>query len=200
MNILYENNFAILSGEKITPFKHYYKRNYEEYLIAYIKTERQSGRYDILPIVISEKLLDDNIKSAPYISVEGQIRTYNRADGSLETYLFAKHIEVLETNTSTNIVKLTGYICKKRKYRVTYTQRRIMDFVLACNRAYKKSDYIPIIAWGKDANYVNNNHISTKLNITGRFQSRKYIKKDKDGNKIDKYTYEISASNILAVK
>ena len=199
MDIL-NNNVAKISGKIASKYRPYHSTLGEQFLMVDVEVRRKSGGVDTLPVVVSEKLLDDNIRSAAYVSFVGQIRTYNKTDGSVETYLFARDAEVSDENTSVNEVKLRGFLCKKGRYRTTYTERKVIDFILAVNRAYNKSDYLPVLAWGKDAKYVNSKDISTEFEITGRFQSRKYAKKDKDGNKIEKMAYEISSSQILAVK
>lgn len=196
---LMNNNTARLAGKISDEYKIYHSTLGEEYLIVDVDVQRKSGEVDILPVVISEKLLDDNIRAATYVSFVGQIRTYNKADGSVETYLFAKDAEVSEEGTFVNEVKLKGFLCKKGKHRETFSGRKVIDFILAVNRPYNKSDYLAILAWGKDSKYVFGKDISTEFEITGRFQSRKYFRKDADGNRQERLAYEISSSQVIAV-
>lgn len=196
---LMNNNIAKLSGKISSDYRKYHSTLGEEFLIVDVDVERKSGEIDTLPVVVSEKLLDAEIKSAAYVSFEGQIRTFNKTDGSVETYLFAKDAEVSEEGTFVNEVKLKGYLCKKGKHRTTYSGRKVIDFILAVNRPFNKSDYLAILAWGKDSKYVFGKDISTKFEITGRFQSRKYFKKDADGNKQERLAYEISSSQVISI-
>lgn len=199
-NILLNNNYAKISGKVVKEYKTYHSTLGEEFFITEVEVVRKSGGVDTLPVVVSEKLLDDTVKNSKFVCYEGQIRTYNKNDGSVETYLFAKDIHIVEEGTYMNEVKLKGFLCKKGRYRTTYTERKVIDFILAVNRLFNKSDYLPILAWGKDAKYISNKEISEEFEITGRFQSRKYFKKDANGNKVEKFAYEISSSQIIAVK
>lgn len=194
---LLNNNNAILSGKIVSEYKYYHSTLGEDFFIVDVEAKRKSGEVDILPVVVSEKLLENGVKEAEFIKFSGQIRTYNKDDGRVEIYLFARDTEVSDENTFVNQVKLKGFLCKKGKYRTTFTKRKVLDFIVAVNRAYYKSDYIPVISWGTDAKYVNSKDVSTEFEITGRFQSRKFIKKDIDGNKEEKIAFEISASQVV---
>lgn len=198
-NTLMNNNIAKISGKIIGDYEVYHSTLGEEFLIANIEVIRKSGEADMLPVVISEKLLDDEVRKSKFVYFEGQIRTFNKDNGSVETYLFAKDIRIAEEGTYINEVKLRGFLCKKGRYRTTYTERKVIDFILAVNRMFNKSDYLPVIAWGKDAKYVSGKDISEEFEIIGRFQSRKYSKKDNDGKRIEKLAYEISSSQVIAV-
>jgi len=147
---------------------------------------------------ISEKLLNKDIIEADFLNVLGQIRTYDKENGGIDIYLFAKDINIEKEEKYFNKVELTGYICKKGKARETKSGRKVIDFIVAINRLFRKSDYLPVLAWNKDVNYINNINISSEVSIVGRFQSRAYYKKDCDGNLIEKIAYEISSSKILS--
>lgn len=196
---LINNNTAKITGKISGEYKFYHNILGEDFLSVDLEVKRKSGEVDLLPVVVSEKLLTSQVKEAAYVSFEGQIRTFNKADGSVETYLFAKDAEVSEEGTFVNEVKIKGHLCKKGKYRTTYTGRKVIDFILAVNRPFNKSDYLAILAWGKDAKYVQDKDISTEFEITGRFQSRKYLKKTEDGSKEERLAYEISSSQIIAI-
>ena len=120
--------------------------------------------------------------------------------------VFAKDIKYLseqdEENSSekvSNEVTLIGYICKKPIYRQTPFGREISDILLAVNRAYNKSDYIPAIAWGRNARFCQNIEVGTKVKITGRVQSRNYEKKFEDGTTQTRTAYEVSISSLEIV-
>ena len=193
-------NETILIGEMISAFEPYHNIKGEEYLRAELSIIRQSGEEDILPIIVSERLLEDDMKIGCFVNAEGQIRTYNKEGGSIETYLFARDISLAEEGRYENKVRLNGYLCKKGNYRTTYSGRKIADFILAVNRAYGKSDYVPVLAWGKNAKYVEKQAIPVQFEIEGRFQSRTYCKRDSEGKKIERIAYEISTSSINVVE
>lgn len=197
---LNNNNVAKLTGKIVSEYLPYNKTLKENFFKVDVDVERKSGGIDTLPVVISEKLIDDKLKEAKFVSFDGQVRTFNKADGSVETYLFAKDAEVAEEDTYENEVKLIGFLCKKGKYRTTFTGRKIIDFILAVNRPFNKSDYLAILAWGKDAKYIFGKEISTKVELTGRFQSRKYTKIDENNNKCEKKAYEISSSQLAVIE
>ena len=198
MDDLMYNNVAKITGKISSEYRSYHEIKGERFLLVNVDVLRKSGEVDVLPVVISEKLLSPVITSAPYVSFTGQVRTFNKDDGSVETYLFAKDAEPAEKDTYINEVRLKGFLCKKGFYRTTHSGRKVVDFILAVNRPFNKSDYLPILAWGKDAKYVQGKDIATEFEIVGRFQSRKYLKKNAD-NKQEKTAYEISSSQIIAV-
>lgn len=198
-NTLMNNNIAKISGKIASDYEVYHSTLGEEFLIVNVEVARKSGEADVLPVVISEKLLDDETRNSEFVHFEGQIRTFNKNNGSVETYLFAKDIHIAEEGTYVNEVKLRGFLCKKGRYRTTYTERKVIDFILAVNRMFNKSDYLPVIAWGKDAKYVFGKDIAEEFEITGRFQSRRYSKKDANGERIEKTAYEISSSQVIAI-
>ena len=126
---------------------------------------------------------------------------YFECETKSEVEAFEAHLIALyKTEKYFNKVELTGYICKKGKARETKSGRKVIDFIVAINRLFRKSDYLPVLAWNKDVNYINNINISSEVSIVGRFQSRAYYKKDCDGNLIEKVAYEISSSKILSKK
>lgn len=197
---LVQNNIARLAGKISGKYEKYHSIFNEDFFKVDIEVKRNSGEVDTLPVVISEKLLDSEIREAAYVSFEGQIRTFNKADGSVETYLFARDAKVSDENTFVNEVRIKGHLCKKGVYRETFSGRKVIDFILAVNRQYGKSDYLPVLAWGKDAKYVSGKDISTEFETVGRFQSRTYYKREEDGTKTPRLAYEISSSQIIATK
>ena len=175
-----------------------------------IEVPRLSGNEDIIPITVSERLLNDlNLEIGKKVIVEGQFRSYNSYENErnkLILTVFAKDIidykedEADENKPATsNEVVLNGYICKKPIYRQTPFGREIADILLAVNRAYNKSDYIPCIAWGRNARFCQNLEIGTEIKIIGRVQSRTYEKKFEDGTSETRIAYEVSIGSMEIV-
>ena len=210
MNTNYlENNHLVLVG-KVTSEKKFSHEIYgESFYIFDLEVARLSGNADIIPITISERLiLEKELEIGDRISIEGQFRSYNSYENEknrLILTVFAKDIKYLteeEENPSekvSNEVTLVGYICKKPIYRQTPFGREISDILLAVNRAYNKSDYIPAIAWGRNARFCQNIEVGTKVKIAGRVQSRNYEKKFEDGTTQTRTAYEVSISSLEIV-
>ena len=184
---LSENNHLVLVG-KVTSDKTYSHEIYgEKFYIFDLEVPRLSSAVDIIPITVSERLLTNlDLEIGKKITVEGQFRSYNSYQNErnkLILTVFAKDIiETVEDETEeaeerkdvvTNQVTLSGYVCKKPIYRQTPFDREIADLLLAVNRAYNKSDYIPCIAWGRNARFCQNMEVGTEVKIVGRVQSRK---------------------------
>ena len=208
MNTNYlENNHLVLVG-KVTSDKKFSHEIYgESFYIFDLEVARLSGNSDIIPITISERLiLEKELEIGDKVAIEGQFRSYNSYENEknrLILTVFAKDIKYLseedEENSSekvSNEVTLIGYICKKPIYRQTPFGREISDILLAVNRAYNKSDYIPCIAWGRTARFCENLEVGTELRVTGRVQSREYEKKYEDGTVEKRIAYEVSVSNL----
>ena len=211
MNTNYlENNHLVLVG-KVTSDKKFSHEIYgEKFYIFDLEVARLSGNSDIIPITISERLiLEKELEIGDKVAIEGQFRSYNSYENEknrLILTVFAKDIKYLseedEENSSekvSNEVTLIGYICKKPIYRQTPFGREISDILLAVNRAYNKSDYIPAIAWGRNARFCQNIEVGTKVKITGRVQSRNYEKKFEDGTTQTRTAYEVSISSLEIV-
>ncbi len=204
-----DNNYLVLVG-KITSEKSFSHEIYGESFYRFnLEVSRLSGNEDIIPITVSERLLNDlNLEVGKKIVVEGQFRSYNSYENEknkLVLTVFAKDIidynEDEEENkpTSTNEVVLNGYICKKPIYRQTPFGREIADILLAVNRAYNKSDYIPCIAWGRNARFCQNLEVGTEIKVIGRVQSRIYEKKFEDGTSETRVAYEVSIGSMEIV-
>lgn len=174
----------------------------EKFYRNYISTRRTSGVVDVLPIIVSEKLLDETVGvSGSRVIINGRVTTRNmdNEDGkrSLRIYIFATSYfsdEDVEELEDENRVTLSGYLCKPPIYRETPLGRHIADFVLAVNRPYGKSDYIPCVCWGRDALWLSGFEVGEEVFVYSRFQSRNYIKKKPNGTLEDRIAYEISAS------
>ena len=208
-----ENNHIIMVG-KVTSDKRFSHEIYgEKFYIFDLSVPRLSGNSDIIPITISERLMvNGELPIGTKITVEGQFRSYNsygEGKNKLVLTVFAKNVTLLEDQESevearkdfiSNEVTLIGYICKKPVYRQTPFGREIADLLLAVNRAYNKSDYIPCIAWGRNARFCENIEVGTEVKVVGRVQSRTYEKKYEDGTSETKVAYEVSISSLEVVK
>ena len=212
-----DNNHLILVG-KVTSEKKFSHEIYgERFYIFNLEVPRLSGNSDIIPITISERLLtDNNLEIGKKVLIKGQFRSYNSYENEknkLILTVFAKDLMESETeeiegeekeNTDpkenvSNEVILNGYICKKPIYRQTPFGREIADILLAVNRAYNKSDYIPAIAWGRNARFCQNLEVGTAVKVTGRVQSRTYEKKFADGTIETRVAYEVSIGSLEVV-
>ena len=209
MNTNYsENNHLVLVG-KITSDKKYSHEIYgEKFYVFNMEVVRLSSTTDIIPITVSERLLTDiDLTIGKKIEVEGQFRSYNNYENErnrLILTVFAKENKELDENEEneeevTNEVVLIGYVCKKPIYRQTPFGREIADVLLAVNRAYNKSDYIPSIAWGRNARFCQNMEVGTEVKIVGRIQSRSYEKKFEDGSSETRVAYEVSIASMEVV-
>ena len=203
-----ENNNLTLVG-KITEEKKFSHEIYGEKFYTFgLSVPRLSGNADVIPITISERLFkEDELVVDKKIRIKGQFRSYNSYEESknrLILTVFAKDIEFLESQEEivaskdliSNEVILIGFICKTPIYRQTPFGREIADLLLAVNRAYNKSDYIPCIAWGRNARFCSKMPVGTEVKITGRIQSRIYEKKHDDGTTESRVAYEISIANL----
>lgn len=196
-----QNNIIELSGQIASEFTYSHQVYGEAFYSFMLCSKRLSDTYDTLPVTISERLLIDvEAKSGQFISVTGQLRSYNSySEGKTHLILtvFAKDIKIInEPANDTNNIRLDGFICKSPVYRTTPFNREIADILLAVNRAYKKSDYIPIICWGRNAKYASTLEVGSNISVTGRMQSRIYHKKLSETETIEKTAYEVSVSKI----
>lgn len=213
MNTNYsENNQLVLVG-RVTSDKRFTHEIYgEKFYIFDLSVPRLSGNADNIPITISERLLyEEDLAIGKNVIIEGQFRSYNSYENErnkLVLTVFAKEIKFAEEqeedfkptkeNTSNEVV-LDGFICKKPIYRKTPFGREIADILLAVNRAYNKSDYIPCIAWGRNARFCENMPVGTEVRIVGRVQSRQYEKKYEDGTSEIKIAYEVSVASLEVI-
>ena len=201
-----ENNYLVLIGKIISDKTFSHEIYGESFYVFNLEVPRLSGNEDIIPITISERLIANfDLTIGRKVVIEGQFRSYNSYENEknrLVLTVFAKDIidykEEQEENVSNEVV-LNGYVCKKPIYRKTPFGREISDILLAVNRAYNKSDYIPSIAWGRTARFCQNLPTGTEVRIIGRVQSRKYEKKYEDGRVESKTAYEVSIASLEVV-
>ncbi len=212
-----ENNYLTLVG-KVTGEKRFSHEIYgERFYIFNLEIPRLSGIADIIPITISERLIsDDTLNDGKKLLVKGQFRSYNSYESEknrLILTVFAKDVrtineeeqieeenEIARKDIITNEVVLIGYICKKPIYRQTPFGREIADILLAVNRAYNKSDYIPCIAWGRNARFCQNLEVGSQIKLVGRVQSRTYEKKHEDGSIETRVAYEVSVGSLEVIE
>ena len=199
MNTNYEkNNLARCSGKVSEEPKFSHLILGEGFYDMKLEVPRLSAESDTIPVTVSERLLN-NVKVGDSVTIDGEFRSYNKlVDGKskLVLTLFAKELTGDVDQENSNTISLTGFLCKQPIYRTTPFGREICDCLIAVNRAYNKSDYIPCIAWGRNARFVNSLQVGEKVTLLGRIQSRNYTKKHEDGTDEIKTAYEISISSI----
>ena len=209
-----ENNYLTLVG-KVTGEKKFSHELYgERFYIFNLEIPRLSGNEDIIPITVSERLIDENtLSEGNKLLVKGQFRSYNSYENGknrLILTVFAKDVlevkdeeeenEMAKKDEITNEVVLIGFICKKPIYRQTPFGREISDLLLAVNRAYNKSDYIPCIAWGRNARFCQNLEVGAQVKVVGRVQSRTYEKKHEDGSVETRVAYGVSIGSLEVIE
>lgn len=187
------NNYAELSGIiKEAPYISHTNRG-ETFYIVPISVLRLSGTADTINVIVREKLLPPDLEPGTHIHVFGQLRSFNNKTengAKLIISVFAREF-IPEYSESRNDILLKGTICKKPNFRKTPLGREICDFMLAVNRKYNRSDYIPCIAWGIKAREISQFEVGAAITLSGRIQSRTYIKII-DNQPMEKTAYEVS--------
>lgn len=200
MSFEFNNNRVYLSGKIASEPVFSHEVYGEGFYDINLQVNRLSEQFDTIPITISERLFKDfDLRIGREIAVNGQFRSYNKfVDGKSKLMLTVFVRELLEpkSNQNCNIIELAGFICKEPIYRTTPFKREICDVLLAVNRAYNKSDYLPCIAWGRNARFVSGLAVGEKLYLTGRIQSRTYQKRIDDENIETRIAYEVSVSKV----
>lgn len=201
-NLEKQNNKVYIKGEIVTEAKFSHEIYGEGFYEMEVMVKRLSGQCDMLPVTISERLIEANsLKIGSEICAIGQFRSYNKqVDGKSKLMLtvFVRELLTEEIYKNPNSIVLCGYICKTPIYRTTPFNREIADILIAVNRAYNKSDYIPCIAWGRNARFVKNLSVGEKVAISGRIQSREYQKRLSDNETKLMTAYEVSVSKLAA--
>lgn len=198
-----ENNQVSIVGEIISDFQYSHEVYGEGFYMVEVAVSRLSNFSDYIPLMISERLVDT---SQSYIGqkvyVTGQFRSYNRHEelkNRLVLSVFVREIEFIEEETEemkSNQILLDGYICKDPIYRKTPLGREIADLLVAVNRSYGKSDYIPCICWGRNARFAARFEVGVHVQIWGRIQSREYVKRLNEDEVEKRTAYEVSVSKI----
>ncbi len=199
---LEKNNQVFISGEIVTDAEFSHEVYGEGFYEMNVLVKRLSGQGDVLPVTISERLIADrDLGVGSSINALGQFRSYNKlVDGKSKLMLTVFIRELLDDMPAKNpnSIVLTGYVCKPPVYRTTPFNREIADLLIAVNRSYNKSDYIPCIAWGRNARFAKNLAVGEKIAVSGRIQSREYQKKITDDDVRTLTAYEVSISKLLA--
>ena len=196
-----ENNVVNLRGELDNKLEFSHEIFGEKFYNMKIKINRLSDSFDILPMTVSERLLQDiDLDKQNLVNVVGRLRSYNKTlnnKNRLVLTVFVREIKSIdEENKDPNSIFLDGYVCKEPVYRKTPLGREITDLLVAINRPYNKSDYIPSIVWGRNAKFAKNLKVGDRIQLWGRVQSREYEKKIDENNVVKKMAYEVSISKI----
>ena len=198
-----ENNQVIMAGEIVSEFVFSHEVFGEGFYVLEISVRRLSNSYDVIPLMISERLIDvTRDYRGETIAVSGQFRSYNRHEekkNRLVLSVFVRELEFAEEepeSSRTNQIFLEGYICKMPVYRKTPLGREIADLLVAVNRPYGKSDYIPCICWGRNARYASGFEVGAHIQLWGRIQSREYTKKISEEEIERRIAYEVSVSKL----
>ncbi|MGN0822450.1 MAG: single-stranded DNA-binding protein [Candidatus Gallimonas sp.] len=197
-----KNNKVYFMGEIISEASFSHEVYGEGFYEFYVKVMRLSGQADVLPVTISERLIRGNdLKPGSTICALGQFRSYNKLENGksrLMLTVFVRELVESAPGKNPNSIVLSGYICKPPVYRTTPFNREIADMLVAVNRAYNKSDYIPCIAWGRNARFVQNLKVGDRVALSGRIQSREYQKKISEYESVSMTAYEVSVSKLAA--
>ena len=201
-NLTEKNNKVFISGEIITEAEFSHEVYGEGFYEMNVLVKRLSGQGDILPVTVSERLITDkDLKVGSEINAFGQFRSYNKlVDGKSKLMLtvFVRELVDACPSKNPNTIVLSGYVCKQPVYRTTPFNREIADILIAVNRSYNKSDYIPCIAWGRNARFAKNIEVGERIAISGRIQSREYQKRFDDDSVKILTAYEVSISKLSA--
>lgn len=207
MENVIKSNKAHVIGKIVSDLTFSHEVYGEGFYMFNIEVSRLSDSVDILPVVSSERLMvGHEFKPGLLIEIEGQFRSYNSYTNNgnrLVLTIFAREITVIEgeaVNKNPNQIFLDGYVCKAPVYRTTPFGREITDLLIAVNRPYNKSDYIPCIAWGRNARFAEKLEVGAHIHIWGRIQSREYQKKFENGEAAIKTAFEVSVSKMEVVK
>ena len=195
-----KNNRVYIMGEIVSEATFSHEVYGEGFYEFFVRVMRLSGQADVLPVTVSERLIAGNdLKVGAQICAIGQFRSYNKLENGksrLMLTVFVREVLSAPPSANPNSVVLSGYICKPPVYRTTPFNREIADLLIAVNRSYNKSDYIPAIAWGRNARFVAKMAVGDRIVLSGRIQSREYQKKQPDESFITMTAYEVSISKL----
>ncbi|MCI5918931.1 MAG: single-stranded DNA-binding protein [Roseburia sp.] len=200
---IFENNQVSIVGEIVSDFRFSHEVYGEGFYVVDVSVNRLSNIMDYIPVMISERLIDvEGDYMGQYLAVSGQFRSFNRHEekkNRLVLSVFAREVEFVdgpEENVKSNQIFLDGFICKEPIYRKTPLGREIADLLIAVNRSYGKSDYIPCICWGRNARFASNFDVGGHVQVWGRIQSREYVKKLSEEETEKRVAYEVSVSKV----
>ncbi|MGN0351708.1 MAG: single-stranded DNA-binding protein [Roseburia sp.] len=200
---IFENNQVSIVGEIVSDFRFSHEVYGEGFYLVDISVNRLSNIVDYIPVMISERLIDvEQNYIGQYLYVTGQFRSFNRHEekkNRLVLSVFAREVEFMdgpEEDIKSNQIFLDGYICKEPIYRKTPLGREIADLLIAVNRSYGKSDYIPCICWGRNARFASGFDVGGHVQVWGRIQSREYVKKISEEETEKRIAYEVSVSKV----
>ena len=201
------NNQVSVSGKVASELEFSHKIFGESFYSFKLNCKRLSGTYDLIPVIVSERFeVFNELTEGKYVYIEGKFRSYNKHEENqtrLLLHVFPEKINLIDENEieeDVNKIIIDGVICKDVIYRETPLKREIADFLLAVNRPYGKSDYIPCITWGRNARWASTFNVSDKVKIKGRIQSREYIKRISEKTEEVRVAYEVSCSTIEKVE
>jgi len=197
-----KNNRVYLTGEIVSDATFSHEVYGEGFYEFFVRVMRLSGQADILPVTVSERLISGGeLEKGKPITAIGQFRSYNKIENGrsrLMLTVFVRELIEEDPDKNPNNILLSGYICKPPVYRTTPFNREIADVLVAVNRAYNKSDYIPCIAWGRNARFVKSLSVGDRIAVSGRIQSREYQKKLSETESKTMTAYEVSVSKLAA--
>lgn len=194
-----QNNKVYLCGTIVSKAEFSHEVFGEGFYEFFVRVNRLSGQADTLPVTISERLMTPEMQVGQTLCALGQFRSYNKLEGGrsrLMLTVFVRELLSQAPSANPNSVVLSGYICKPPVYRTTPFNREIADLLIAVNRSYNKSDYIPAIAWGRNARFVSKMEVGDRVVLSGRIQSREYQKKQADESFVTMTAYEVSVSKL----
>ena len=203
-----ENNQVVVAGEIVSDFIFSHSIFGEGFYMVDIIVSRLSDTYDVIPLMVSDRLYNvEGSHIGEKVLVKGQFRSYNKheeAKNRLVLSVFVREIEAIDEfddkEGKPNQIYLDGYICKEPIYRMTPLGREIADVLLAVNRSYGKSDYIPCICWGRNARFAGKLVVGDHIAVWGRIQSREYQKKVGEDEIVKKVAYEVSVSKMESLE
>lgn len=200
---VFDNNQVNVAGKVVSEFRFSHEVFGERFYMIDVEVKRLSDSYDVIPLMVSERLIDTTKDfRRQYVEASGQFRSYNKHEGEKNKLVLSVFVREIIVNgdeyesPKPNSIYLDGFICKPPVYRKTPLGREIADLLLAVNRPYGKSDYIPCISWGRNARYAENFTVGGHLHIWGRIQSREYQKKISEEEIERRVAYEVSVSKL----
>lgn len=200
---IFDNNQVSIAGEVVSDFRYSHNVFGEGFYLLDVSVNRLSDTYDVIPLMISERLMDvKKDYKGQFIETLGQFRSYNRHEDNknrLVLSVFVREVTICEegyVSSKPNHIFLDGFICKQPVYRKTPLGREIADILLAVNRPYSKSDYIPCICWGRNARFAETFSVGGHVQVWGRIQSREYQKKISETEFEKRIAFEVSVSKL----